>query len=86
MVRGVFVGNMNASRYDRDNQCAGAGLPRRLLQGRVRRLRLCRRARQDASAARIDTLFEVDAYYIRGDWTLQGQVGGAGMPRRRGQR
>jgi hypothetical protein len=87
-------------RATRGQQGAGADLPRRLLQGRIRRLRLQRRARQGAQLRRrrhlhrrtdADNgddqvgfasagkntslhLLEFDAYYIRGDWSLYGQV------------
>lgn len=69
----VFVGNMNASRYDRDNQAPVLAYRVDYSKGEFDGFGFAG-AHGKTFGSRID-LFEVDGYYVRGDWTLQGQLG-----------
>jgi Putative beta-barrel porin-2, OmpL-like. bbp2 len=69
----VFVGNMNASRYDRDNQAPVLAYRVDYSKGEFDGFGFAG-VHGKSFGSRID-LFEVDGYYVRGDWTLQGQLG-----------
>lgn len=69
----VFVGNMNASRYDRDNQSPVLAYRVDYSKGEFDGFGFAG-VHGKSFASRIDS-FELDGYYIRGDWTLQGQIG-----------
>lgn len=69
----VFLGNMNASRYDRDNEAPVLAYRVDYSKGEFDGFGFAG-VHGKTFDSRIDT-FEVDGYYIRGDWTLQGQVG-----------
>jgi hypothetical protein len=69
----VFLGNVNASRYDRDNQAPALAYRVDYSKGEFDGFGFAG-LHGKSFGERVD-LFEVDAYYVRGDWTLQGQVG-----------
>ena len=69
----VFVGNMNASRYDRDNQAPVLAYRVDYSKGEFDGFGFAG-VHGKSFGSRIDT-FEVDGYYTRGDWSLQGQIG-----------
>lgn len=68
----VFLGNMNASRFDRDNKADVLAYRVDYSKGEFDGWGFAG-VHGKSFGQRIDTL-EVDGYYIRGDWTLQGQV------------
>lgn len=69
----VFLGNMNASRYDRDNKAPVLAYRVDYSKGEFDGFGFAG-VHGKSFNSRID-LFEVDGYYMRGDWTLQGQLG-----------
>ena len=69
----VFVGNMNASRYDRDNQAPVLAYRVDYSKGEFDGFGFAG-VHGKTFGSRIDS-FEIDGYYVRGDWTLQGQIG-----------
>ena len=69
----VFLGNMNASRYDRDNEAPVLAYRVDYSKGEFDGFGFAG-VHGKTFDSRIDT-FELDGYYIRGDWTLQGQIG-----------
>jgi hypothetical protein len=68
----VLLGNMNASRYDRDNKAPVLAYRVDYSKGEFDGFGFAG-VHGKSFGARIDA-FEIDAYYIRGDWTLQGQL------------
>lgn len=71
-MRGMLA-NMNASRYDRDNKAPVAAYRVDYSKGEFDGFGFAG-VHGLSFNERIDAV-EVDAYYIRGDWTLQGQIG-----------
>src|SRR5690606_28856129 len=69
----VFLGNMNASRFDRDNKADVLAYRVDYSKGEFDGFGFAG-VHGKSFGSRIDT-FELDAYYIRGGWTLQGQLG-----------
>ena len=80
-----MLANMNASTQDAGQHDAGAGLPRRLFAGEYQGFGFAgvhgkaanfmpTRSPDRRPPTRDVDLFEVDGYFIRGDWTLQGQL------------
>jgi Putative beta-barrel porin-2, OmpL-like. bbp2 len=68
----VLVGNMNASRYDRDNGAPVLAYRVDYSKGEFDGFGFAG-VHGKTFGTRIDAV-EVDGYYIRGDWTLQGQL------------
>lgn len=68
----VFLGNMNASRYDKANKAPVLAYRVDYSKGEFDGFGFAG-VHGKSFGSRID-LIEVDGYYIRGDWTLQGQV------------
>jgi hypothetical protein len=68
----VLLGNMNASRYDRDNKAPVLAYRVDYSKGEFDGWGVAG-VHGKTFNSRIDAV-EVDGYYIRGDWTLQGQV------------
>jgi len=68
----VFLGNMNASRFDRDNKADVLAYRVDYSKGEFDGWGFAG-VHGKSFGQRIDAV-EVDGYYIRGDWTLQGQV------------
>lgn len=68
----VFLGNMNASRYDRDNKADVLAYRVDYSKGEFDGFGFAG-VHGKSFGTRLDAL-EIDGYYIRGDWTLQGQL------------
>ena len=68
----VLVGNMNASRYDRDNSAPVLAYRVDYSKGEFDGFGFAG-VHGKSFGSRIDAV-EIDGYYVRGDWTLQGQL------------
>lgn len=69
----AMAANMNASRYDRDNKAPAFVYRVDYSKGEFDGFGFAG-VHGKTFGARVNAV-EVDAYYIRGDWTLQGQIG-----------